>query len=108
MAQVRMYRGGSYTDEEQDLLSGQLNELLEDPEVSFLEVDGEPLKQPEGAMSIYELNRNRLTAVKEFYFMEKHERVSWNDLITIDQLVSDSEVLEVFSGFMFVQDDFTI
>lgn len=109
MARVRMYRGGEYSDTERELLSGQLNEILEDEQTTFLEVDGEPIKQPGGYMSVYELNRDRLTAVKQEYYIHEHEDegTSWGELAIINDLVSDEEVFEVFADYAFTQDDFT-
>lgn len=104
-----MYRGGEYSDTERELLSGQLNEILEDEQTTFLEVDGEPIKQPGGYMSVYELNRDRLTAVKQEYYIHEHEDegTSWGELAIINDLVSDEEVFEVFADYAFTQDDFT-
>ena len=109
MARVRMYRGGEYSDTERELLSGQLNEILEDEQTTFLEVDGEPIKQPGGYMSVYELNRGRLTAVKQEYYIHEHEDegTSYGELAIINNLVSDEEVFEVFADYAFTQDDFT-
>ena len=109
MARVRMYRGGEYSDTERELLSGQLCEILEDDQTTFLEVDGEPIKQPGGYMSVYELNRDRLTAVKAEYYIHEHEDegTSYGELAIIDDLVSDAEVFEIFAAYTFTQDDFT-
>ena len=54
-----------------------------------------------------ELNREQLIQPKQRYYDEKHpEGVSYGELAAIDELVSDKEVIEVYGGVDFVEDDF--
>lgn len=61
-------------------------------------------------MSIEELNRDQLTQVKQRYYTEKlaekGEGVSYLELATINELVTDEEIIEAYSGVCFVPDDF--
>lgn len=61
-------------------------------------------------MSIQELNPTQLEQVKQRYYIEKQEEagepVSFGDLIQIDELVSDEEVFDAYSGTVFTEDDF--
>lgn len=111
MARVRLYKNGVYDDYEiqEELLQDELREILEDDAITFAEVDDEPLKQPSGAMSVWELNRARLIAVKQEYYIHEHEKegTSWGELAAIDELVTDAKIFEVFEGMTFTQDDFT-
>lgn len=57
-------------------------------------------------MGVRELTRSQLTQVKERYYCERNDNVSWGELASIDTLVSDDEVFEEFGGTEFVEDDF--
>lgn len=57
-------------------------------------------------MSVRELNKTQLRQLKETYYTEKHERVSYEELANIDSLVSDEEVFEEYSCTEFVTEDF--
>lgn len=61
-------------------------------------------------MSIQELNPTQLEQVKQRYYIEKQEEagepVSFGDLMQIDELVSDEEVFDAYSGTVFTEDDF--
>lgn len=108
---IRTYYNGKYDDYtiEGDYLEDERRGLLEEPGVTFAEVDGITIKQPTGNMSVYELSRGRLMAVKREYYIHEHEAegTSWGELADIDDLVSDAKIFEVFAGFTFVPDDFT-
>lgn len=61
-------------------------------------------------MSIQELNPTQLEQVKQRYYIEKQEAagepVFFGDLMYIDELVSDEEVFDAYSGTVFTEDDF--
>lgn len=59
-------------------------------------------------MNITELTRGQLELVKQRYYMERNENVSWGELADIDNLVSDKEVFEEYDGVDFVEEDFGI
>lgn len=62
-------------------------------------------------MTIRELTRDQLTQVKQAYYTRKQEErgegVSYGELMQIDELVTDAEIFEEYSGVSFVPDDFT-
>lgn len=63
-------------------------------------------------MTIKELTRDQLTQVKQNYYTQKRDAeagagVSYLELATVNELVSDAEIFEAFAGVEFVPDDFT-
>ena len=59
-------------------------------------------------MSVKELTREQLTQLKEQYYIEKNNNVSYGELVDIDNLVSDNEVFEEYEHITFVEEDFFI
>ena len=61
-------------------------------------------------MTIKELTPEQLTQVKQNYYTqkqaEKGEGVSYLELSTINDLITDAEIFEQFEGVYFVPDDF--
>lgn len=57
-------------------------------------------------MSVKELTREQLTQLKEQYYIEKNNNVSYGELADIDNLVSDNEVFEEYEHITFVEEDF--
>lgn len=58
-------------------------------------------------MTVQELNREQLEQLKRQYYDDRHpEGVSYGELASIDELVSDAEIMEHFAGVEFVEDDF--
>ena len=57
-------------------------------------------------MSVKELTREQLTQLKEQYYIEKNNNVSYGELVDIDNLVSDNEVFEEYGHITFVEEDF--
>ena len=57
-------------------------------------------------MSIKELNYEQRNMVKQRYYCENNENVSWGELATIDELVSDEEIDKEYADTDFVEDDF--
>lgn len=55
---------------------------------------------------VKELSREQLTQLKQGYYMQLHETVSYSELAAIDELVSDEEMYEEYAGVEFVPDDF--
>lgn len=58
-------------------------------------------------MSIYELNEEQLTELKQHYYCERNESVSWGELAIIDELVSFDELVEEYGTTDFVEEDFS-
>ena len=69
------------------------------------------IKQEAQKMTIKELTPEQLTQVKQEYYTrkleERGEGVSYLELSTINELVTDNEVFEAYAGTEFTQDDFT-
>ena len=59
-------------------------------------------------MSVKELTREQLTQLKEQYYIEKNNNVSYGELVDIDNLVSDNEVFEEYEHITFVEEDFFV
>lgn len=58
-------------------------------------------------MTVYDLNRDQLQELKQRYYAEKTgEDLSYDEIYRIDDLVSDEEVYDEYSGTDFVPDDF--
>lgn len=61
-------------------------------------------------MSVQELNREQLEELKQAYYsfeLDQHgQSPSWEELIDIDDYVTDEEVTDAFDGTDFVTDDF--
>lgn len=58
-------------------------------------------------MGVRELNPTQLRQLKESYYTEKHESVSYGELANIEALVSDEEVFEEYTSTYFVEEDFS-
>ena len=61
-------------------------------------------------MTVKELSREQLTELKQSYYcneVREGEGVSYGELATIDELVSDEEVFDFYDGTYFVDDDFS-
>ena len=59
-------------------------------------------------MRVDELNREQLLQLKASYYDELHpEGVSYYEYATIDNLVSDAEIMEAYSDTYFVEEDFS-
>ena len=61
-------------------------------------------------MTVYDLNRDQLTEVKQRMLMEQYdlrgETPSYGELADVDDLISDEEVYAEYAGTEFVPDDF--
>lgn len=58
-------------------------------------------------MTVQELNREQLEQLKRQYYDDRHpEGVSYGELASINEIVSDAEIMEHFAGVEFVEDDF--
>ena len=57
-------------------------------------------------MSIKELAREQLIELKQRYYTERNENVSYGELADIDNLVSDNEIFEEYGDITFVEEDF--
>lgn len=58
-------------------------------------------------MSIYELNEEQLTELKQHYYCERNESVSYGELAEINDLVSFDELVEEYGATYFVEEDFS-
>lgn len=57
-------------------------------------------------MSVKELTREQLTQLKEQYYIENNNNVSYGELASINELVSDTEIFERYEHITFVAEDF--
>lgn len=57
-------------------------------------------------MSVKELTREQLTQLKEQYYIENNNNVSYGELASINELVSDTEIFERYEHITFVEEDF--
>lgn len=58
-------------------------------------------------MNVKELNRAQLLQLKANYYEDRHpEGVSYGELASVDELVSDEEVIDAYDGVNFVEEDF--
>ena len=61
-------------------------------------------------MTVYELDRDQLTELKQNYYTqlldERGESPSYGELADIDDYVSDEEIFDEYAGTDFVPDDF--
>lgn len=67
------------------------------------------IAEPEqtGNLNITDLNRDQLIELKQAMYTENNEDVSWEELANVDELVSDIDVFERYSGVSFTKDDFS-
>lgn len=57
-------------------------------------------------MTVYELNRDELSELKQRYYSKTHTNLSYDEIVSIDNLVSDEEIYEVYEDTIFTEDDF--
>ena len=57
-------------------------------------------------MTIKELSREQLIELKQHYYCERNENVSYGELADIDNLVTDEELENEYGHITFVNDDF--
>ena len=57
-------------------------------------------------MSVKDLTREQLIELKQRYYTERNENVSYGELADIDNLVSDNEIFEEYGYITFVEEDF--
>lgn len=57
-------------------------------------------------MDVRELNREQLEELKVNYYAERHEDMSYDDIVNINNLVSDEEVFKAYAGMVFTEEDF--
>ncbi len=57
-------------------------------------------------MTVNELSRNELIELKQRYYSEKEENVSYVEISVIDKLVSDEEVFSAYGNIEFTEEDF--
>ena len=57
-------------------------------------------------MSVKDLTREQLIELKQRYYIERNENVSYGELADIDNLVSDDEIFEEYGDITFVAEDF--
>ena len=59
-------------------------------------------------MGVKDLTREQLIELKQRYYTERNENVSYGELADIDNLVSDNEIFEEYGHITFVEEDFCI
>lgn len=57
-------------------------------------------------MKVQELNRDCIETLKQSYYCDRNESVSYDELANIDNLVSDDELFDYYGGVEFTEDDF--
>ena len=58
-------------------------------------------------MTGQELNREQLEQLKRQYYDDQNpDGVSYGELASINEIVSDEEIIEYYAGVYFVEDDF--
>lgn len=57
-------------------------------------------------MDVRELNSEQLEKLKVNYYAERHEDMSYDDIVNINNLVSDEEVFKAYAGMVFTEEDF--
>lgn len=57
-------------------------------------------------MDVMDLTREQLEQLKVNYYSERHEYMSWADVLIINSLVSDEEIFEEYAGMTFTEEDF--
>lgn len=57
-------------------------------------------------MTVKELNRDQMAQLKRDYLIEIRGDVSYGELADADELVTDAQVFDRYSGVDFVPDDF--
>ena len=57
-------------------------------------------------MKVKELTRSQLVELKERYYTERNENVSYGELANIDNIVTDNEIFEEYQNVDFVEEDF--
>lgn len=57
-------------------------------------------------MSVEELNREQLIALKQNYLSETYYGIGYDELANADSLVPDKVILKYYAGYIFSEDDF--
>lgn len=57
-------------------------------------------------MKFKDLNREQIEQLKQRYYCDRNENVSYGELADIDELVTDKEVEEEFGDMLFTEEDF--
>ena len=57
-------------------------------------------------MNVTQLNRDQLEELKQNHYCITHESVSYGELADIDNLISDKEIMKIYSHYIFSEDDF--
>ena len=58
-------------------------------------------------MDVHELNRDQLVQLKQSILCDREQGTSYGELAAADELVTDEEVFNKFTGISFTEDDFT-
>lgn len=64
-------------------------------------------KEGELHMNVHELNRDQLVQLKQSYLCAKYRNISYGELATADDIVTDEEVFLRYDGANFTEDDFS-
>lgn len=63
-------------------------------------------RQKYGFKSVYQLSKDEMTELKTRYYAQTHDNMSYQDIVDIDNLVSDHEMHIIYLDTDFVDDDF--
>lgn len=79
---------------------------IEDLESMFADTNFFYEKQKYGFKSVYQLTKDEMTELKTRYYAQTHDNMSYQDIVDIDNLVTDHEMYIVYLDTDFVNDDF--
>ena len=57
-------------------------------------------------LTVRDLSRDQLTELKERWYTDVNSDVSLDEIVRINELVSDEEIFEVYEHITFTNDDF--
>jgi len=57
-------------------------------------------------MTVYQLNRDEITELKQRHYSNNHSNFSYEEMALIDTLVTDEEIYQEYEGTIFSIDDF--
>jgi hypothetical protein len=58
-------------------------------------------------MNIKQLNKEQLTELKQSYYTQKNDNVSYYELSIINDIVSDEKIFKEYNHIEFTEDDFS-
>lgn len=58
-------------------------------------------------MTVHELSKDQILALKQAYLCAHQDSVSWGELIDADSIITDKEIMEIYADTNFTEDDFS-